>query len=289
MSVHIYHEQQESALCGQHCLNNLLQGNIFSAVHLSEIAQELDYAEASIMGGRSGTSSNVDDSGNFSIQVLRMALNRHSGIDLVPLFGGSSGSTDPLAAEGFVVNRAEHWFTLRKVRDKWWNLNSTAERPELISQFYLTAFLTQLKADGYSVFTASGAKLPTGNPNDALFDHRGSGSWYTEEQLLKLSGSSLPPSKPDPFQGKGRKLGDSNESSNTSSDPANFGFGGGVEEDDEDLMLAKAISASLCQTSSQTSSTSNEITSSDKPAEVMDPKAAMRAKRLAALEKQGVK
>ena len=37
--------QQQGSLCGQHCLNNLLQGEYFSAVDLATIAQEMDQAE----------------------------------------------------------------------------------------------------------------------------------------------------------------------------------------------------------------------------------------------------
>jgi ataxin-3 len=76
MSTIIYHELQDSMLCGQHCLNNLLQDEFFSAVLLAEIAQELDDTERSIIdeGISPGKSANVDESGNFSIQVLRLAL-----------------------------------------------------------------------------------------------------------------------------------------------------------------------------------------------------------------------
>ena len=42
--VWVYHERQESALCGQHCLNNLLQNAYFTAPDLSDIALELDGA-----------------------------------------------------------------------------------------------------------------------------------------------------------------------------------------------------------------------------------------------------
>jgi len=37
--------QQESRLCGQHCLNNALQSPMFDAIQLSEIARELDAKE----------------------------------------------------------------------------------------------------------------------------------------------------------------------------------------------------------------------------------------------------
>jgi hypothetical protein len=35
----IYHEKQFAAMCGQHCLNNLLQNQYFDVGHLSDIAQ----------------------------------------------------------------------------------------------------------------------------------------------------------------------------------------------------------------------------------------------------------
>lgn len=37
--------QQEGSLCAQHCLNNLLQGEYFTPVDLSSIAQQLDEEE----------------------------------------------------------------------------------------------------------------------------------------------------------------------------------------------------------------------------------------------------
>lgn len=41
----LFHYQQEGSLCAQHCLNNLLQGEYFSPVELSSIAQQLDEEE----------------------------------------------------------------------------------------------------------------------------------------------------------------------------------------------------------------------------------------------------
>ena len=45
----LYHEKQESALCGQHCLNNLLQGPYFNAGSLADLAHELDAMEQRLM------------------------------------------------------------------------------------------------------------------------------------------------------------------------------------------------------------------------------------------------
>lgn len=37
--------QQEGSLCGQHCLNGLLQGEYFTAVDLAQLAQQIDEEE----------------------------------------------------------------------------------------------------------------------------------------------------------------------------------------------------------------------------------------------------
>lgn len=44
-SFFFFQYQQEGSLCAQHCLNNLLQGEYFSPVELSSIAQQLDEEE----------------------------------------------------------------------------------------------------------------------------------------------------------------------------------------------------------------------------------------------------
>ena len=45
----IYHERQQAMLCGQHALNNLVQGNVFQPGHLAEIAHQLDQMELNFM------------------------------------------------------------------------------------------------------------------------------------------------------------------------------------------------------------------------------------------------
>ncbi|XP_051869169.1 ataxin-3 isoform X2 [Pristis pectinata] len=113
----IFHEKQEGSLCAQHCLNNLLQGEYFSPIDLSTIAQQLDEEERARMAEGGTTteeykiflqqpSGNMDDSGFFSIQ--------------------------------------------------WFNLNSLLTGPELISDTYLALFLAQLQQEGYSIFVVRG-------------------------------------------------------------------------------------------------------------------------------------
>ncbi|NXA37097.1 ATX3 protein, partial [Eudromia elegans] len=160
---------QEGSLCAQHCLNNLLQGEYFSPVELSSIAQQLDEEERMRMaeGGMSSEeyrtflqqqpSVNMDDSGYFSIQVISNAL-KVWGLELI-LFNSPEYQRlgiDPINEKSFICNYKEHWFTVRKLGKQWFNLNSLLMGPELISDTYLALFLAQLQQEGYSIFVVKG-------------------------------------------------------------------------------------------------------------------------------------
>lgn len=292
MTVYVYHELQDSLLCGQHCLNNLLQDDFFSAVNLGEIAQELDQQERSILGDAAvfsfAQSSNVDEAGNFSVQVLKVALQRYYDIELVPWHFNLEGQdSDPLNQQGFVVNRSSHWFSIRKIKEHWWNLNSTLERPELVSPFYLSALLHQLRQDGYSVFIAKG-NLPVNTTGKS--DHAGVsgdiGKWYTEAELLGNSSNGAGAAKPSAFSGTGYRLGGDEGSRPSEVNLQDFRVEG--DENDEELLLAQAISASLAQENQKAAPAAETITVPSTGDPKKDAAARMRAKRLAALEKRGL-
>lgn len=61
--------------------------------------------------------------------------------------------------EAFVCNLQSHWFAIRKIEGKWYNLNSLNKRPEFLGDVYLGAFLKQLEVEGYSIFITKG-KFP---------------------------------------------------------------------------------------------------------------------------------
>lgn len=70
----IYWEKQQSdLLCGLHCLNSLIQAPLFDEITLAEIGQKLDKKEALLLQGKKSF-TNVNESGNFSLQVLIEAL-----------------------------------------------------------------------------------------------------------------------------------------------------------------------------------------------------------------------
>ncbi|KAH9519581.1 Ataxin-3 [Bulinus truncatus] len=166
----IFHEKQEGSLCAQHCLNALLQNQYFSAVDLAQIGQRLDERERDRMAeGGIGTSeyrrfieepsSNFDDSGFFSVQVITEALSVW-GLDIV-LFNSQDpiavqAREDPTQMSAFICNYLQHWFCIRKLGRQWFNLNSLLSGPELISNTYLSLFLTQLQQEGYSIFIVVG-------------------------------------------------------------------------------------------------------------------------------------
>jgi ataxin-3 len=168
--AHIYHEKQApgSMLCAQHALNALLQGNYFTAPDLSAIAASVDQMEDAFQEGRTGTSTNMDDTGFFSVQVLDQALSvwglripRWRSEEMQPY------QDHPQNQLAFILNYEQHWYTLRRFGEMstqpganpgqghWFNLNSSLDSPEWISKTYLGMVLQQAEQDGYSVFVVT--------------------------------------------------------------------------------------------------------------------------------------
>lgn len=164
----IFHEKQEGALCAQHCLNSLLQGPYFNAVDLATIAKNLDDAERQRMAEGSVNSmeyynfmqqpsSNMDDSGYFSIQVICKALEVWN-LEMIQYNSPAAEQTrqNPVAETAYICNQQNHWLTIRKLGQQWFNLNSIKSNPELISDTYLSLLLAQLQAEGYSIYVIVG-------------------------------------------------------------------------------------------------------------------------------------
>jgi len=171
--THIYHEKQVAQLCGVHCLNTLLQGSYFNEIDLATVALDLDKKEKSLMM-EMGTdthdflrymgedSGNVSDSGNYSVQVLEKCLS--DGWNLKCLSVSNQTTPDvlqnPLTENAFICNLSNHWFTIRKIGQHWYNLNSLADYPQRLSDFYLSLYLGTLLGSGWSVFVIKGDLPP---------------------------------------------------------------------------------------------------------------------------------
>lgn len=100
----IYWEKQgQDMLCGLHCINSLLQGPIFDEISLSQIARELQQKENELLG-RSNSGINMgaesdylDNSGNYSIEVLSGALKQVNNIVTTPIGARSVTNVDMTA------------------------------------------------------------------------------------------------------------------------------------------------------------------------------------------------
>lgn len=182
---------------------NSSQGPYFSEVDLSQIAQEFDERERQLMMESgienedylnyvANESENVNNEGNFSIQVLRKAL---ENMNLVVLAIGSCPEVleDPSQEDAFICNLESHWFAIRKVAGHFFNLNSIEKGPSLVSSFYLKYFcllynfplfsmlLSQLKAEGYSIFVVRGI-FPAPDVQESFHGH-----WFEVTENGKLT------------------------------------------------------------------------------------------------------
>jgi ataxin-3 len=262
----IYHERQEAALCGQHALNNLVQAYVFSPGSLSEIAHQLDEMELTYMannnegGVRSKDylqrlnegSGNVDAQGNFSIEVLRSALMNQYGLEMPNIRQeGVGDSIETTEIEGFICNKSAHWFAIRKIHGRYWNLNSTLDQPQFISHFHLATEVEALQNEGYSVFVVQNGLPPS--CTSAAGTSRGLAQyWWKEEDLLagKINATTA---ATDPWRsvGSGMRL----DGKTTASESTNS-----ISTDDmtEDEMLQMALMASLTTQTTGTSDEANE-------------------------------
>lgn len=70
-------------------------------------------------------SSNVDESGNFSVEVLATCL-RNFNLELINIASPQCANirNNLLEQTGFICNLQSHWLALRKLGGRWWNLNS---------------------------------------------------------------------------------------------------------------------------------------------------------------------
>lgn len=95
-------------------------------------------------------STNVDGSGNFSIEVLRSALKSTFDLDMINVRDESvlSQLGDITDIEGFIAHKDAHWFAIRNINGHFWNLNSMEERPSIISHFDLATKIAGFQSSG---------------------------------------------------------------------------------------------------------------------------------------------
>lgn len=227
---------------------------------LSTLAQKLDEEERQRMaecGEESEEyrtflqqpSGNMDDSGYFSVQVISSAL-QVWGLELVPYSSTDEriNMSDPSKMKAFICNYKDHWFTIRRIGNQWFNLNSILAKPQLISDTYLSLFLAQLKNDGYSIFVVFG-ELPECSADELLKIHPVSVNF---RPVLRTNISNE--SDPDMQAALQMSLKDESTSFTPEMEERELqealqlsleNFGNIETDDDEESLLRKAINMSL--------------------------------------------
>ena len=144
---------------------------------------------------------------------------------------------------GFICNKDSHWFAIRKINNRFWNLNSTLEKPELISSFHLALEIESFINSGYSVFIVVDDHLL---PKSCTSEHdrlRGQAKfWWKEDDLLK--GKANPRNEgSNPWKNLGSGVRLDGKATKRSASDAGMGINMTEEE-----MIQRAISASIEQT-----------------------------------------
>ena len=88
--------------------------------------------------------------GNFSIQVLDEALKGFGSLQCSPIEKKDVKQSikDYAMEEAYICHSVDHWIAIRKLYGVCYNLNSTnmvPPGPQIISDFYLAAFLDSIK------------------------------------------------------------------------------------------------------------------------------------------------
>ena len=203
----------------------------------------------------------MDPQGNFSIQVLRSALQNRYNIELPNIRQEGFSKVEPTLMDGFICNKQAHWFAIRKINGRYWNLNSMQERPAEISHFNVATEIDRLINDGYSVFCVSPEHpLPAACLSVQVMERRREksqarrgGNWWREEDLLRgrgmtNGGTNNGSAGGDPWKnvGSGMRL-DGKPSSGGGGFMSNNGGGGGEDwtqalTEEEQMQMAMAAS-----------------------------------------------
>jgi len=217
-SYEVYFEAQdeETSLCGQHALNNLLQGAYFTAIDLGHIGAKLDEQEQNLLysineeekmsedvpsqynannneyepQGRDRKYSNVSMEGLFSIDVIIAAL-RSIKMDALPLSHPDclSANTQPDKENGFIFYQMSHWLAYRKIHGVWYDLNSQSNylllkpQPVRISEFFLSAQLSKLQDEGFQVYVIRGQFPGLGRLAPKSQELKGQYFWYQSADI----------------------------------------------------------------------------------------------------------
>merc|ERR1712032_100196 len=121
------------------------------------VAQQLDQAERRLTGGEGLDYGNARADGFFNVQVVQAVLNQ-AGYEMQPVQGEAvrNAKVDTAKEIAFILNRQEHWFSLRRIGREWFDLNSCLCTPRHYSDADLRFHIRDAVREGYMVFVVQG-------------------------------------------------------------------------------------------------------------------------------------
>jgi ataxin-3 len=135
---------------------------------------------------------------------------------------------DAATMQGFICHRHDHWFCIRNIAGRFWDLNSTRALAEPISHFKIATSMDAWTKEGYTIFAVQGGLPSVGQKPGGETKAASDGNWHLMSDLLKGNATAK-----DPFTdlvGRGMRLD---------------GGGGAANSENEMDDLQRALQASL--------------------------------------------
>lgn len=152
---YVYWEKQgNDRMCGLHCINSMLQGPYYNEELLAVIGKELDDQEKEFLKTHCASSGeiirhnslNVLEDGFINISVLVECLKRKNILlknvsenDLIKII-----TNDHHQDIGYICNLREHWFSVRKIHNTWFILDSLKKAPLYIKGVQLKLYFNDV-------------------------------------------------------------------------------------------------------------------------------------------------
>ncbi|SBT82599.1 ataxin-3, putative [Plasmodium ovale] len=189
---YVYWEKQgNDRMCGLHCINSILQGPYYSEDVLAKIGREIDEKEKEFLKYSPNdlvrkNSSNVLDDGFINISVLIESLRRKNILlknafeeDLTKII--SSDHQDI----GYICNLQQHWFSIRKIHNTWYILDSLKSAPLFIKDINLKFYFNDI-IKKYHIFSVQNENPYISLPKpDINFEAKNPNQFYIPTNEIK--------------------------------------------------------------------------------------------------------
>lgn len=129
----IFHERQQGRYCAVHAVNNLAQEHTSSVAEFERVAEELERAHKGVLDSSESSRQELRGvGGHYSADVLIKVLAIHGySVRFFHAAGDDAPEVSEKLLEGFIVNRNDHWFAIKEIEGKYYNLDSTQPFPRV--------------------------------------------------------------------------------------------------------------------------------------------------------------